>query len=91
MSGWKLCEYVVGILIPLVVFSVVDRPRRSSGSVEGGEPSGVSPRSPLSDLGQHAPPWGGEKPEAVPTCLGWKASNNLDGSEAGRTLSKHKG
>lgn len=55
MNFLKIGEYVVGILIPLVVFSVVDRPRRSAGDVVGVEPYGGSPRTPVSDLGQHAP------------------------------------
>ena len=91
MSSFKTLEYVVGFLIPLVVFSVVDRPRRSPGSVEGVEPSWGSPRTPVSDLGQHAPPGGGEKPEAVPTCLSWEASIHYDGLKAGKNLLKHKG
>ena len=91
MSGLKLCEYMAGILIPLAVFSVIDRPRRSTGSVEGVEPSGVSPRTPLSDLGQHAPSRVREKPEAVHISRSWEASHNFDGSEAGKTLLKHKG
>lgn len=55
MISFKILEYVVGVLIPLVVFSVIDRPSRSPGSVEGVEPSGGSPRTPFQDLGQHAP------------------------------------
>ena len=91
MSFLKISEYLSGILIPLAVFSVIDRPRRSPEFWEGVEPSGVSPRTPLSDLGQHAPPGGGEKPAAVPNCISWKVSPHFDGSEAGRTLLKHKG
>ncbi len=91
MSFWTIGEYVVGILIPLVVFSVVDRPSRSPGSVEGVEPSGGSPRTPVSDLGQHAPSRVREKPEAVPSCVSWEASHRFDGLKAGKNLLKHKG
>ncbi len=91
MSSLKIAEYLSGILIPLAVFSVIDRPRRSPGSVDGVEPSGGSPRTPLQDLGQHAPHGGGEKPEAVPTSMRWRASPHCDGLETGRTLLKYKG
>ena len=90
MISFKILEYVVGVLIPLVVFSVIDRPRRSSWSVEG-EPSGGSPRTPLEDLGHHAPPGGVEKPEAVPTCVSCEASHNFDVLKAGNNFIKHKG
>ena len=90
MNFLKIGEYVVGILIPLCIFSVIDRSSWSAGSVEGVEPSGVSPRTPLQDLGQHAPHGGGEKPEAVPTSMRWRASHNFDGLEAGRTFIKHR-
>lgn len=89
MNFWKISEYLSGVLIPLVVFSVSDRPRRSAGSV--GEPSGGSPRTPLENVGQHAPPWGEENPAAVTSYVSWKASPHFDGSVTGKTLLKHKG
>ena len=91
MSGLNLCEYMAGILIPLCIFSVVDRPSRSAEFWEGVEPSGGSPRTPFQDLGQHAPSRVREKPEAVPTSVNWEASKRFDGFEAGKNLLKHKG